>query len=335
MVMEAEEQKKWIRRGGICGGWTIALLIVILIAVSLGKLEETEYGILYNIWSKNLDDEAQSGGLFWGPPGFRFIIFPSTFVTVDLDDRLCVSRDGLIVAISLTFQYQMIAENMFPAVERYRDFEKWSEIVTEAGLSAVHHSCAEFQISNFQNKRGEIQATMEDNLRIKLEGNATDGTEGVYAQALSLQLRFVGLPEEYSNAVREKQSAEEDIALAKNQRQQETTRANTELLRAQEEARKILDTANNDVAILLTEARLSAEETTFAFEQEAQTIVDVRNSLGLSTDGVLAYLANGLLADIQNLSVTTGEPARLSRSGDLSTTPGGGGVFRGLVSAPP
>lgn len=295
------------------------ILVISLLAVSLKKVEETEYGLMYTRWSKRLDEEAQSGGLFIGPPGFRFIRFPSTFVTVDLDGRNCVSRDGLIVQFSVTFQYQMIAENMFPVVERYRDFDGWNEIVKEAGISAIHHSCSEFTITNFQNKRGEIQEAMLNNLRLKLEGNVTEGVEGVYAQAASLQLRFLGLPNEYSEAVREKQSAEEDIALAKNQRQQETTKANTAFLRAQEEARKILDTANNDVEILLTEARLAAEETTFAFEQEAVTIVNIKESLGLSTNGVLAYLANGLLEDVDNLKVTSFEPARLSRSEELSS----------------
>ena len=277
--------------------------------------------------------------------------FPSTFVTVDLNDRFCVSRDGLIVEFSVTFQYQMTAENMHPAVERYRDFGTWDRIVTEAGLSAIHHSCSEFYISNFQNKRGEIQSVMEENLRLKLEGTppavlpttsttSTTSTEnvtasttrsagvgggygddvGVYARAISLQLRNIELPEEYSNAVRDKQSAEEDIALAVNQRQQETTRARTALLRANEEARKILDTANNDVEILLTEARLGANQTTYAFEQEARTLADARTALGLTTDGVLAYLGSSLLEDeTKPLVVTTGEPARISRAKDLST----------------
>ena len=300
----------------------ISFVSIILLAISLKKVEETEYGLLYTRWSKNLDDDAQSGGLFAGPPGFRFIKFPSTFVTVDIDNRYCVSQDGLIVAFSVTFQYQMIAENMFPVVDRYRDFKTWNQIVTEAGLSAIHHSCSAFTITNFQNKRGEIQEKMLDNVRFKLEGNSTlPDDKGVYAQAVSLQLRYLGLPDDYSQAVREKQSAEEDIALAKNQRQQETTKANTALLRAKEEARKILDTANNDFNILLTEAELAAQETTFAFEQEALTIVEVKDSLKLSTNGVLAYLQNGLLAEVDTLRVTTHEPALMSRSNELSSLP--------------
>jgi len=337
-----DSNKKWVKVAWNTGCFVVALIAVGLIGSCFRKVEETQYGLLYNRWSKLLDEEAQSGGLFPGPPGFRFIKFPSTFVTVDLNDRFCVSRDGLIVEFSVTFQYQMTAENMFPAVERYRDFEKWDRIVTEAGLSAIHHTCSDFQISNFQNKRGEIQSVMEDNLRLKLEGNVTAADDddddeswgsnrGVYARAISLQLRNLELPEEYSDAVREKQSAEEDIALAINQRQQETTRARTALLRAREEARKILDTANNDVAIFLTEARLAANETSYAFEQETRTLVDAKTALGLSTDGVLAYLGSSLLEDeAKPLVVTTGEPARISRARDLSTATaainGGGAV---------
>ena len=84
---------------------------------------------------------------------------------------------------------------------------------------------------------------------------------------------------------------------------------------------KILDTANNDVNILLTEAELTAQETTFAFEQEALTIVEVKDSLKLSTNGVLAYLQNGLMAEVDTLRVTTHEPAQMSRSNELSSLP--------------
>jgi regulator of protease activity HflC (stomatin/prohibitin superfamily) len=294
---------------------------IVLLAVSLRKVENTEYGVEYNIHKKELENATKSGGLFIGTPGYRFVKFPSTYITVDLDNRACVSRDGLIVFFSVTFQYQMTADNMFPAVQKYRDYFKWAEVVEQAGISAIHHACSEFQISNFQNKRGEIQSVMEDNLRLKLQGDPENGLEGVFAVAISLQLRNLQLPEAYQAAVADKQSAEEDIALAQNQRRQETTKARTELLTSQEEARKILDTAVNDAEVLLTEAQLEAQETTFAFEKEAETIVDVKAALNLTTNGVLAYLANSLLAEVQGLHITTGEPARLSRSEELEINP--------------
>ncbi len=71
------------------------------------------------------------------------------------------------------------------------------------------------------------------------------------------------------------------------------------LLTAKETARKILDTARTEAEVLLTEARLKAEETTFSFANEAATIVEVKDSLNLTTAGVLTYLANTLLSEVQ------------------------------------
>lgn len=310
-----------VKRWTICGLiLTVIVGLIIILATSLRKLKSTEYGIRYTPYSKKLDEAARVGGLHIGPPGYRFIKFPSTYVTVDLPNDTCVSKDGLRVRFSVTFQYQMPSEWLLPAVVKYRNFERWAEIVEAAGNSAIHHSCSDFNIASFQTKRGEIQGTMEANLRLKLEGSEGDGSDGVYARAISLQLSNVDLPSEYSEAVAEKQAAAEDIALAKNQRVQEVTKAQTALLKAREEARIINSTAINDVEILLTEANAKAEETLFAYETEANLIVTVQDSLGLTVDGVLGWLSNRLLEAAPNLRVTAGEPAKLSRKAEAGTT---------------
>jgi len=311
------EERKNRRIGCIVIVFLVLAVAIGLIVSSLSKVENTEFGLQYDVHAKELDDAARSGGLFLGPPGYRFVKFPSTFITVDLDDRICVSNDGLLVSFSVTFQYQMTEYNLIPVIEKYRDFDKWASIVEEAGLSAIHHSCSEFQVTEFQSKRGIIQDKMLENLKLKLDGNEERGLEGVNAVAVSLQLRFVGLPVDYNNAVAEKQSAEEDIAVAIAQRKQETTKASTGLLQAKEEARRILDTARNEAEVLLTEALLQAEETLFTFEKEADALVQVKKSLNYSTEGVLAYLSNTLMVETSNLMVTTEEPARMSRKEEL------------------
>jgi prohibitin 2 len=171
--------------------------------------------------------------------------------------------------------------------------------------------------ASFQNERGRIQLVMEDYLRLKLEGPLKDGKSGVYAKAISLQLRNIELPREYQAAVAEKQGAAEDIELAKNQRIQEMTKADTLLLTSQEEARKILDTAANDANVTLTEAALKAQEIVFSFETEAQVLLEAQTTLGLTTDGLLAYLTNRMYETVSILHVSAGEPARLSRKDEL------------------
>jgi len=316
-----------------------------------------------------------TASFFIGPPACEYVKFPSTFITANFFDRTCVSNDGLLITFSVMFQYQMTASNVYPTIIKYRNFEKWAPIVEQAGLSSIHHSCAEFMVTEFQNKRGVIQSTMLDNLKLKLEGNETSVEEGVNAVTVSLQLTYVHLPEQYNRAVAEKQAAEEDIALAiaqrkqettkantellkakeesrkiedtakneaevllietklkavaetlaakedialaKEQRQQETTKANTELLKANKEVTKIEDTANHEAEVLLTEAKLKAEEIVYSFQKEAEALLEVKNKLNLTTEGVLAYLSNRLLSEASNLKVTTGEPAKLSRKDEL------------------
>lgn len=229
-----------------------------------------------------------------------------------------MSRDGLRVNFDVTFQYQMPEAWVIPATIKYRNFGKWSQVVRAAGNSAVQHTCSEFNVTNFQNKRGVIQSTMEENLRFKLEGTPEkENADGVYARAISLQLSNVDLPEEYSQAVAEKQSATENISLAKNQRTQNITKAQTELNSAKEEAIKIFDSAQNDANITLTEANLEAEETTYRYEIEEVVLSGVRESLGLSTQGLLAYLTNQMYASAPDLSVAAEEPVQLSRKDEL------------------
>ena len=158
---------------------------------------------------------------------------------------------------------------------------------------------------------------MVENLKLKLEGDDTTGEEGVHAVAASLQLTRAHLPEAYNEAVAAKQAAEEDIALAISQRKQETTKADTNLLLAELSAVKIKDTANNEADVLLTEANLKAQETIYLFQRDADALVLLKNRLNLTADGVLAHSLIKLLAEANNLKVTTGEPVRLSRKDAL------------------
>ena len=290
---------------------------IILIAVSLQRLGSTTYGVEYDKWAKRLDDATKLGGLHLGPIGYRFIKFPSTQISESVED-ICVSRDGLRVQFMVTYQYQMPVQNLLPVVEKYRDYKQWGMVVEAAGISAVQHTCSQFNITNFQTKRDLIQEAMFQNLRLKLEGsNETEPTHGVYARAVSLQLKNVNLPTEYKGAVSEKQSAEEDISLAINERTQQVTIARTELLAAQEEAIKIQDRANNDVNVTLAEAKLKADEIEYSFQKETEVLTQAKANFNLDDNGVISYKANQLYAKVEDLTVMAGEPAKTSLKDEL------------------
>ena len=121
----------------------------------------------------------------------------------------------------------------------------------------------------------------------------------------------------YTAAVSDKQSAKEDIILATNQRNQELTKARTLLLAAKQEEEKIKAKATNDANVVLTEAGLKAQQTTFAFSEETATIKQAIENFNLDTNGVLSYLANQLYARAPTLKAAIREPAKISLRDDL------------------
>jgi hypothetical protein len=55
----------------VCFAIIVFITGIGLLIASLHKVEETSYGVQYNIHKKQLDDAAKSGGLFIGPPGYK------------------------------------------------------------------------------------------------------------------------------------------------------------------------------------------------------------------------------------------------------------------------
>ena len=55
----------------VCFAIIVFIIGIGLLIASLHKVDETSYGVQYNIHKKQLDDAAKSGGLFIGPPGYK------------------------------------------------------------------------------------------------------------------------------------------------------------------------------------------------------------------------------------------------------------------------
>ncbi|VDI16344.1 Hypothetical predicted protein, partial [Mytilus galloprovincialis] len=63
-----------------------AILIAVLVGTSLKKLATGEVGIKYDTFQRDLGTETLREGLHQGPPGYEFIIFPSTYKSLTFDD---------------------------------------------------------------------------------------------------------------------------------------------------------------------------------------------------------------------------------------------------------
>ena len=73
--------KRWTWCACVC---VVLIVAMVLLIVSLKRLESTEYGLEYHPRKKELDEVAKQGGLHAGPPGYSFVKFPSTYIVSNL-----------------------------------------------------------------------------------------------------------------------------------------------------------------------------------------------------------------------------------------------------------
>jgi hypothetical protein len=137
-----------------------------LLVVSIKDLDYNEMAIMYDTIKKELLSVKESG-LYNGPPFFKWIIFPAVFtkMTINLN---CMSNDGLPINIQVSFQHIANKTHLKQIAYKYRDNNKYNEIITYSAQDAVQKACAIFNISNITNYRSLIQTEIENNIIMNL-----------------------------------------------------------------------------------------------------------------------------------------------------------------------
>lgn len=95
--------------------------IMVLVAMSFQAIEPTEWAISYNTFYKNIDkDYVYEGGRHFVGPFYQLINFPATFETIEFSTEPYAkgaplrtrTKDGLLIVIHLSFQYQLIKNEL-------------------------------------------------------------------------------------------------------------------------------------------------------------------------------------------------------------------------------
>lgn len=91
--------------------------LVVLFSMSFKAIEPTEWAISYNTFYKTVDkDYVYEGGRHFVGPFYELISFPATYETIEFSTESFAkgtplrtrTKDGLLIVIHLSFQYQVI-----------------------------------------------------------------------------------------------------------------------------------------------------------------------------------------------------------------------------------
>lgn len=239
---------------------TCIALVITLIATSVHKVQTHEIGIFYDTYGKVLGP-VHTQGLYSWRPFSTVVVFSAVYTPVDIGVA-CVTHDGLVVKLHASFQYVAKPESILSIARTFKDEDTYFENIKSSATSAIHQTCSEFSISDYQNSRPIIQTRMSTNLETFLGK--------LNASSLAAQLTNVVVPTDWNQAVFNQQQAFQDINLAHNQRNQLLFFAQNKLLLAEQDSEVSLQNAaaNASVAMLTSQQQgiaIKSQYSSFSF----------------------------------------------------------------------
>ncbi|XP_063411692.1 uncharacterized protein LOC134694593 [Mytilus trossulus] len=270
------------------------ILIAVLVGTSMKKLATGEVGIKYDTFQKDLGTETLREGLHLGPPGYEFIIFPSTYKSLTFDDLECLNKDGVKITLDVTYQYKVKSSKLRAVIMDFRNLDGYTNVLINAGRSALHESCSYFNTSQFQAERAIFQEKVQEQIELRYEE--------LHAIITDLQVSNIDRPSEYESAIRSKERAREDIQVANNERPRLLTEATTKQREAETQAKIIIDKAESDARILANKAHTEAQAIIAQYRKESEAYKQIVDATGLafSIEGFISYLGVRVIADATN-----------------------------------
>lgn len=190
-------------------GFSVFVVIpsIIMFSVSFSSLQATEVGLDYNQNTKTVDPKVYANGLYFLGLGHGFITFPTTLQTVDFEGSkvlTCFTSDGLPVVLSLSFQYKLSPGNVY---QLYMTFGSSYETVFKSiAIHNIAYVSTLFSAYQFFNEPSTIGAYMLKTLQ--------DAFLDLYASVEYFQLKSIGLPQVFEEAIQDTIVAEQQIQKA-------------------------------------------------------------------------------------------------------------------------
>lgn len=303
----ADSTKLWVGGGCCC----VAFLGIVfgVFPFVFFTTEDTEQAVLYSrIFAEFEPSIVESGGFHTKPYAASVFVWPRVESNIEFSNLVCNSRDGILITLTLTFQYIPRSSEIIELTRTYGGRESWENVMKVEAESSVRKACGDFNATDYQDRRGLVASTMEAEVKEKVEAKFG-------ATVTKLQLGSVQRPREFENAVRAKENARNEIGLAEFERDEAITEADTKIDVAEAEAIRIIDTAETTAEIVGSQASAESEAIEDRFAQLSSVYQDVQATNGLGTAGILVYINNEIFHDDVTIAVDT--PVKLNFFGEV------------------
>lgn len=275
----------------LCIGISVALgcvgvlLLVILLPLSLQRVQFDEVAIVYDTVSREMGDEILTEGLHDVGPSGELLIFKTTQRHVALQNMITLTSDSIEVELEVDVLWSVIPSDVRQILDKFGDQDGHLEYVRLVSETVIRDVAATFSAKDFFVRRQDFQTRIQAELQTRFQESA------VHATVDSAQVSNIELPPSVKNALEASTIAEQDIQNALSERSTAIQAANIKLELARSEAELTIIGAEKDVRVIqeTTKQQVLAERA--KMQQRATAFSNI--SAGLNKGGdffVNAYL---------------------------------------------
>lgn len=271
----------------------ISVLLIVTVAwplMSFKRVHTLESALDWNFLTQEVSPIPLNNGLhYMGAPWHSLIKYPKTmqnmeFSTADSphDELHCRTVDGLEVILEVTYQYQIITDEIY---KLYSDFDEdhYTTVFFDVASHLISEAAADYTAYEFFNSKEAIALAMTDKLDAYFSAH-------LHATIISLQIQNSILPVEFNTAITNTVTQRQNITNAEKYLEQMEVLLDTQIIIAQKNANMTLASAAGEA----TQITLSAEAASVIYTQngnaDAAAYANAKRALALDNDELLQYI---------------------------------------------
>lgn len=267
------------------------IVAVILFFASFGTLEYQEIGLNYSFITETISKDAYTSGRYFLGIGAYFIKFPKSVITLLFSEQsserkdgpamLSRTFDGLNVKLEVSFQYRL---NPLKLYDLYTTLgPEYEKILIRTAFEHLTTAATKHTAHDFFTNRSFIAFEMQKGLNKNFQ-------DACFAEVPLFQLRTVYLPELFENAIRDTQVKEQEILIARAERDTRRVTFETEVIQAKQQVQIMNNNAEADASAILLSNQAYVDQYKISQELQSSALSRLSTAAAWNPTQLLEYL---------------------------------------------
>lgn len=272
----------------------------------IANVEMTQYGLSYSLLTRKVEKRTYLPGRYWISPFNYFIRFPSTVTTIAFADSAMQldlgpgergerelrsrTKDGLDVNIELSFQYQLKRDELYDLYTTFGGWPDYHNVFVRLAIDRLTESATLFTSPQFFTERTQIGNQMEKQL-------LQDFQDKLFSSVFSFQLRTVGLPKPFEDAIQETEVKKQDVRVAQAEQNSTRVQLETQLMQAKRRTKVKANRATGLAQSVMLANKADITQFTATQEKAADSYSAVMGQLDDNQQELLDYMEVRALRD--------------------------------------